>query len=83
MHQLVRTVFSKLHDLDPESEEKKLLSVPPSGTDQPPPPTDQLSGDDATPSQPVTLTAQSPPDVSGVQKSGCMSLLFLTLLCPS
>ncbi|KAH9048480.1 Sec7-like domain is implicated in guanine nucleotide exchange function [Lactarius hengduanensis] len=70
MHQLVRTVFSKLHDLDPESEEKKLSSAPLSGTDLPPPPTDQLSGEGATASQPVTPTAQAPPDVSGIQKSG-------------
>ncbi len=83
MHQLVRTVFSKLHDLDPESEEKKLLSVPPSGTDQLPPPTDKLSGDGATGSQPVTPTAQGPPDVSGIRNSGCMSLLFPSIVCPS
>lgn len=70
MHQLVRTVFSKLHDLDPESEEKKLSNVPLSGTDQPPPPADQLSGEGATASQPVTPTAQAPPDVSGIRKSG-------------
>ncbi|KAI9446656.1 Sec7-like domain is implicated in guanine nucleotide exchange function [Lactarius indigo] len=74
MHQLVRTVFSKLHGLDPESEEKKLSSTPPSGTDQPPPPTDQLSGEDAgegtTASQLVTPTAPAPPDVSGIRKSG-------------
>ncbi|KAN0128483.1 Sec7-like domain is implicated in guanine nucleotide exchange function [Lactarius tabidus] len=70
MHQLVRTVFSKLHDLDPESEEKKLSSAPPPGTDQPPPPTDQLSGDGVTPTQPVIPIAQGPPDVSGTQKSG-------------
>ncbi|KAH9030672.1 Sec7-like domain is implicated in guanine nucleotide exchange function [Lactarius pseudohatsudake] len=70
MHQLVRTVFSKLHDLDPESEEKKLSSVPLSGTDQPPPPADQLSGEGATASQSVTPTTQAPPDVSGIRKSG-------------
>ncbi|KAH9180347.1 Sec7-like domain is implicated in guanine nucleotide exchange function [Lactarius sanguifluus] len=70
MHQLVRTVFSKLHDLDPESEEKKLSSAPLSGTDQPPPPTDQLSVGGATANQPVTPTAQAPPDVSGIRKSG-------------
>ena len=81
MHQLVRTVFSKLHDLDPESEEKKLLTTPPPGIDQPPPPTDQSSGDGTTASQQVTPIVQSPPDVSRIPKSGCMSLLFPSILC--
>lgn len=47
MHRLVGTVFSKLHDLDPDSEEKKLSCTPPLGTDQ-------LSGDIAIASQPGT-----------------------------
>lgn len=80
MHQLVRTVFSKLHDLDPDSEERKLSNAPPPGTDQAPPPTDQLSGDGdgAAPTQPVILV-----DVSGIPKSGCTFLLFRRLSRPS
>lgn len=80
MHQLVRTVFSKLHDLDPDSEEKKLSNAPPPGTDQASPSTDQLSGDDdgATSTQPVI-----PIDVSGIPKSGCTFLLFRRLSHPS
>lgn len=90
MHKLVEIVFSKLHDLDPESEEKKLSGSQPPGTDQPPPPVDQPSGDGATASEPVTTpkskkkkkkkpippTVQSPPDVCVLQKSECMSFLF-------
>lgn len=91
MHKLVGTVFSKLHDLDPDSEEKKLSCTPPSGTDQ-------LSGDTATADQPDTTRkfkkkkkkpvtqapiAQGLPDASRIQNSGCTSLLFPSIICPS
>jgi hypothetical protein len=91
MHRLVGTVFSKLHDLDPDSEEKKLSCTPPLGTDQ-------LSGDIAIASQPgttgkskkkkkkpVTPIVQGPARcVQGnLQKSGCKSLLFPPIICPS
>jgi hypothetical protein len=90
MHRLVGTVFSKLHDLNPESEEKKLSCTPPLGADQ-------LSGDTANASQsgttrkskrqkkkPVsTPIVQGPQDVSRVQKSGCTLFLFPSNICPS
>ncbi len=81
MHQLVRTIFSKLHQLDPEGEEKKLSSAPPSGTDQPAEPPGQLSGGASQPVSP-TPAGQSPPDVSGIQKSGCMSF-FPSIIRPT
>ena len=77
MHKLVRTVLSKLHTLDPVSEEKRLVIVPgapPAGTD-PSSPTRTIevaSGDSVTTGQSETPIAESPQDPSGMQKLDCM-----------
>ena len=81
MHKLVRTVLSKLHILDPVSEEKRLLAVPnapAAGADRamPTQSIEPVSGDPAAASQPVNLIAESPQDASKAQKSDCMLWLW-------
>ena len=79
MHKLVRTVLSKLHVLDPVSEEKRLLAVPnapAAGADRsiPTQAVEPASGDPAAASQPLNLIAESPQDTSRAQKLDCMLL---------
>jgi len=76
MHRLVRTVFSKLYNLDPVSEEKKLLDVPstPAVGTFPSPDTQSIepvSGDSTAAPQPVTPTARSHQDATVTQKLEC------------
>ncbi len=93
MHKLVRIVLSKLHILDPVSEEKRLMAVPsaPSAGTDPSSPTqsvEPVSGDSVAASQSQTPIAESPQDASTTQKLDCMcgtayQLFGLTLMCTS
>jgi brefeldin A-resistance guanine nucleotide exchange factor 1 len=81
MHKLVRTVLSKLHILDPVSEEKRLLAVPnapAAGADRsmPTQAVEPASGDPAAASQPLNLIAESPQETSRAQKLDCMLWLW-------
>ncbi|KAI0282184.1 Sec7-like domain protein [Russula aff. rugulosa BPL654] len=73
MHKLVRTVLSKLHTLDPVSEEKRLVVVPnapAAGTDPSSPSRaiEPASGDSVGAGQSEAPIAESPQDASGSQK---------------
>jgi brefeldin A-resistance guanine nucleotide exchange factor 1 len=77
MHKLVRTVLSKLHTLDPVSEEKRLVVVPsaPAAETDPSSPTrlrEPASGDSVAAGQAEAPVAESPQDASGTQKLDCM-----------
>jgi hypothetical protein len=74
MHKLVRTVLSKLHTLDPVSEEKRLVVVPSAPVDPSSPtrPIESASGDSVAAGQSETPIAESPQDASGTQKLDCM-----------
>jgi len=77
MHKLVRTVLSKLHTLDPVSEEKRLVAVPsaPAAATDPSSPTQPVepaSGDSVPAGQSETPIAESPQGASGTQKLDCM-----------
>jgi len=72
MHKLVRTILSKLHTLDPVSEEKRLVVVPrvPAAETDTSSPT--ASGDPVAAGPSANPIAESPQDTSRTQKLDCM-----------
>ena len=84
MHSLVRTVFGRLHTLDPEVEEKKLLALDetqgpeigipdPSTSDTPP--TDTTSAEVNVP-QPAEEERTAVPETSGVTARAQCTFVF-------
>jgi hypothetical protein len=88
MHKLVRTVMSKLHTIDPVSEEKRLLVVPSApatatDTTSPTQAVEPVSGDPVAASQSVNPIADAPQDASRTQKLDCMSWHHLPIVRPN
>jgi hypothetical protein len=78
MHKLVRTVLSKLHILDPVSEEKKLSSPPSTPTtatfsSSSTRSVEPVPDDSIATTQAKTPTARSHQEASSTQKLDCMS----------